>query len=162
MANLGNHPASILASVARAAGSWPGLEQQELAISFPNDVPKPSRHWPNSQALCIWVQRNCISSLLKVTEDPFCLIWTGKSILQLWYVSSGIYEDTEWTPRALELPSMQPARWLDLQSVFESWKLSQITDLDHGLFLLEFLPCNLDRTSLHFHVQQWHFSNTDA
>jgi len=31
--------------------------------------------------------------------------------------------------------------------------LPQITDWDHGLFLLEILLGNLDRTSLHFHVQ---------
>lgn len=76
---MGNHSASISASVTHIAVNWLVLEQRELLISFflsTGDVPKPSKHWPSSQAPCsldtgaekpYWL-------LTEYAEDPFCLM----------------------------------------------------------------------------------------
>lgn len=84
-ANAGNYPVSISGSDTHIAGSWPGLEQQELPTSFPTLVMFQSlastgqahRHYT------VWtrVQTNHICCLLKIQRtspascelaDQFC------------------------------------------------------------------------------------------
>lgn len=117
-ANAGNHPASISASITHIADSWPGLEEQELPVSFPTHISSLLHSLAGTSKAHryhgVWtrIQTNHIACLLKIQRipsaaselaDQFCTVIL---LCQVRHVVQAV----NTTLGALQKPTLQLAR----------------------------------------------------